>query len=163
MKQELDLLRNKGDVEGAEDIFDNSVPHSLPTRELRITLKPISSVIVSIDFDGSLNGRDLELIGNSVHCNSNQNIELLNCNRGVSPYYYRGRTVTEIRPLGAIDGTYKQRVEVQALSKGDLLGCRLLHDDIPGATIKVELFDNQWKVVVYEKITSSFIQYKITW
>ena len=163
MKQKFDLLRDKGVVEKVEDILENTKPNILPPRELRITLEPISSVIISFDYDGSPNGRTLELIGNTVHCNSNQTIELLNCNRGISRYHYRGRTVTEIRPLGAIDGMYIQQVEVQALSKGDLFGCRLLHEDIAGATIKVELFDNQWKVVVFEKITSSFIQHSIKW
>jgi len=52
---------------------------------------------------------------------------------------------------------------VPGIGKGDLFGCRLLHGDVPGATIKVELFDDQWKVVVFEKITSSFIQHKINW
>lgn len=163
MKEEFDLLRDQGDVESSEYIFDNTSPSILPTREVRITLEPISSIIISFDFERSNNGRNLELINNSFLCKKNQNIEMFSCNRGNSPYYYRGRTVTEIRPLGAIEGTYKQQVEIEALEKGDLFGCRLLHEDVPGATIKVEVFDNQWKVVVFEEITRSFIQHKINW
>lgn len=163
MEQDFDLLRNSGIAQDVAEISKNNTTYLLPPRELRITLEPISSVIVSFEYPGSRNGRDLELISNLIHCEPNQTIELLNCNRGISPYHYRGRTVTEIRPLGAIGGKYMQQVQVQALSKGDLFGCRLLHGDIPGATIKVELFDNRWKVVIFEKITSSFIQHTIRW
>lgn len=163
MKEEFDLLRDQGNAETSEYIFDNTSTNTLPTRELRITLEPISSVIISFDFNGSNNGRELELKSNTCLCKNNQYIEMFSCNRGGSPHFYRGRTVTEIRPLGPIEGAYKQQVEVKSLSKGDLFGCRLLYDDVPGATIKVELFDSQWKVIVFEKITSSFIQHKINW
>ena len=162
MIEKQDLLLENTEHQLSDDLFDCN--HStFPTRELRITLEPIASVVVSFDFEGSNNGRELELINSGFKVNSDKNVEFFHCHKGYMPDYYRGRTITDIAPSGGIEGIYKQQVEVKALQKGDIFGCRLLNESIPGATIKLEIFDNGWKVILHERITNSGTKHKINW
>lgn len=159
-----DPLKEQVNVVEVEQLLEkDNKSNKVITRELRITLEPISSVIIAFNAYDNNYERVLELKSNTFVCENDSKVERFRCDRGNSPTYYRGRTVTVVEPRGKIDGKYIQRVDVENLKEGDKFGYRLLNDEIAGATIKLEIFDNDWKTIVHENITKSFRESELNW
>ena len=160
MDHMTDLLQHKEEAKSIDELKSNS-PIAPATRQIRVTLEPASSIIIAFMHSESHRQKNIVLMDNFLHLKNNQSVDFFKCS--LNHFYYTGQTVTEMRPLGGIEGLYTQEIDVKALSKGDTFGCRLLHDEIPGATIKVEIYDNVWKTIIFEKITSAYKKHKITW